>query len=88
MRMRKPLMGLVVLAGFTALTAVAPAQAQGYPHRPEVPQNFTCTAQDWAGHALAPVTLQVPGDTYDAARRAQVLWRGKAKYATIACTAS
>ena len=88
MRMRKPLMGMVVLAGFAALTAVAPAQAQEYPHPPEPPQLFTCTAQDWAGHVLAPVTLRVPGGVYDAARRAQVQWRGKAKYATIVCTPS
>ena len=85
MRMRKPLMGMVMLAGFAALAAAGPAQAQQYPHPPMPPRAFTCTAQDWGGHALAPVTLRVPGNTYDAARRAQVLWRGKAKYATISC---
>lgn len=86
--MPKPLMGMVVLAGFAALTAIAPAQAEAYPHRPMAPQQYTCTAQDWAGHSLAPVTLEVPGTRYDAAHRAQVMWRGKAKFATITCTPS
>jgi hypothetical protein len=89
MQMRKSLMGMVVPAGFGAALCVAvPAQAQQYPHPPEASQAYTCTAQDWAGHAMAPVTLVVPGNTGDAAQRAQVEWRGKAKFATITCTPS
>jgi|GEM_PF-2645438 len=85
MHMRKSLAGMVVLAGYAALT-VPSAQAQ--PPVAPPPQGFTCTAQDWAGHSLQPVAVQVAGDSYAAAREAQTRWWGKAKFATIACTPS
>ncbi|WP_216903226.1 hypothetical protein [Nocardia alni] len=99
MRMRKPLAGVVLLAGAAmaagVLTApIAAADPYGNsggstgPTGGYVPQTYTCTGQDWGGHQLPPVSFTYQSDPSMAARRALTEWRGKAKYSTIVCNAS
>jgi hypothetical protein len=69
----------VVIRTVTAPTAGA---------RPVALQRYTCTAQDWSGKPLQPVTFDIRGNKYRAAHRAHAAWRGVAKFSTIVCQPS
>ncbi len=101
MRRKKPLAGVVLLAGaamvagvLTASTAAAdpyggstdPYGSTG-PTGGYVPQTYTCTGQDFGGHQLPPVSFTYQSNPNMAPRRALTEWRGKAKYSTIVCNA-
>jgi hypothetical protein len=95
MSMRKPLAGLVVLAGSALVAGILAAPAAeadpgGYsvPNIPYVPQKYVCTGQDWGGHNLPPVSFMYQSEPTMAVHRAETEWRGKAKYSSIVCTPS